>query len=149
MSNMNVTLNGVQQQISAKVGKNGILKFAVAGSQNIKFHELQGVLADKATNDAERAEALRLFQLSDEVVQQSLARTAKSRMFNLKAELANSGDMNARNEIIDLFSSFGLERFLTRNLNHNNNFVTNLVSMSPGERAAFLRLEEYILSRMS
>jgi len=143
---MNVTINNANHQITTSLGKNGVLKFGLGDSQKMTFNELQGAISSKIDNDEERVEALRVFQLPDEILQRSLARTAKSNIFREKWELAKAGDMDSRNNLIDLFSSFGLERFLTRNMNDSNNFVTNILSMSPGEKAAFLRLEEYILS---
>ena len=85
-------------------------------------------------------------QIPDIFIEQAQVRIAKTNIFNHKLELSKAGDMDARNDIINLFGRFGLARFLTQNMNDSNNFVTNLVSMNQRERQSFLRLEEYIMS---
>ena len=143
---MNITLNNTNHQVTMGVGKNGVLKFALGNSEKMSFGELQDTMISKATSDEERESAKRFMQIPDKFIEQAQARVAKSRLFNLKLELANAGNMDARNDIINLFDRFGLSRFLTENMNDRNNFVTNLLSMNQRERLAFLELEDYILA---
>ncbi|MCL2189700.1 MAG: hypothetical protein FWC16_12055 [Defluviitaleaceae bacterium] len=142
---MNITLNNTSHQVNASVGKNGVLKFSLGDSEKMSFSELQKTMNAKAVNNEERAAVANFMQFSDETILQGQARMAKSSLFNQKWALASAGDFNARDDIIALFERFGLSRFLTRNMNDGNNFVTNLVSMNHREREAFLRLEAYVL----
>ena len=142
---MNINLNNTNHQVTIGKGANGVLKFGIEDSEKMSFDELQEVLVSKAADD-ERETATRFMQIPDEFLERGQARMAKSRIFQLKWELAKSGDMDARSDIKDLFGQFGLARFLTQNMNDSNNFVTNLASMNQRERLSFLRLEEYIMN---
>lgn len=84
-------------------------------------------------------------QMSDESMLRGMARMAKFNLFEHKANLTQAGDIRGRRELESLFNQFGLGRFLTRNLDETNNFVTNLVNMTPQEREALLRLEQFVL----
>ena len=117
---------------------------ALDDGEKVPFGQFVNEVSSKAENDEEWAAVLRVFQLPDEIIQRSSFRQAKSRIFAKKWELANAGDFEARDEIINLFPKFGLERLLQRNMNHTNNFVTNLLSLTPREKESLLRLEEYI-----
>ena len=143
---MNVNINNNNHNISFGLGKGGILKASVDGSEKMSFEEVQEKLASKANNDEERDQAMNFMQLPEEFLQRGLARMTKSRIFDHKWELAKTGNIGAANDIKNLFSRFGLERFLTRNMDNNNNFVTNLVNMTQREREAFLKMEEYIFN---
>ena len=143
---MNITLNNTNHQVTMGVGNNGMLKFALGDSEKMSFDELQDEMVSKATSDEERESAMRFMQIPDKFIEQAQTRIAKTRLFNLKLELANFGHMESRNDIISMFDRFGLSRFLTENMNDRNNFVTNLLSMNQRERLAFLELEDYILN---
>jgi len=141
---MNVTLNNTNYQVNMGIGKNGVLKFNLGDFKKMSFSELQETMLSKTNDEEEQAEVMRFMQIPDKFIQRAEARLAKSRIFQHKWELAKAGDMDARRNVEDLFGRFGLARFLPRNMNDDNNFVTNLLSMSHGERQSFLRLEEYI-----
>ena len=141
---MNVTVNNANHQIAMGVGKNGVFKAALDGNEKVPFGQFVNDLSAKVDSDEEWGAVLRIFQLPDEIIQRSAARQAKSRIFAEKWKLANAGNFEARNDIINLFPKFGLERLLQQNMNHSNNFVTNLTSLSQRERDDLLRLEEYL-----
>lgn len=146
---MTITLNNTNHQVTMGKGKNGMLKFAIDGSEKKSFKELQETMKEKATNDKERESAMRFMRIPDEILQQTAARLTKQRIFNKKWELAQAGNFDARNDLKGLFHKFGLDRFLTHNMSNTNNFVTNLLSMTQRERAAFIKLEEYVFNNRS
>jgi len=145
ISGMNINLNNTNHQVNMGVGKNGVLKFGLNDSEKKSFGEIQEAMLAKAANEEEESTVMRFMQIPDELLIRGQVRMAKSNLFSHKMELAQSGDMEAKNDIKALFERFGLARFLVQNMDDNNNFVTNLVSMNQREREAFLRLEEYVL----
>ncbi|MCL1998997.1 MAG: hypothetical protein FWG65_09560 [Turicibacter sp.] len=140
---MNVTVNNNNHQINFALGQNGVIRAGLDDNEKKTFSEFRAGIEAKAQEDEAWNAVIEIFKLPELFAFQAESRVAAFDVFTMKLELGNDGNFAARQEIIGLFSQFGLDRFLQPGLN----VIEAITNMSPAERTAFIRMRDYIVDR--
>jgi len=140
---MNITVNNNNHQINFGLENSGIITAGLDNEKQRPFGDFLDDIKQKAEEDAEWENVVQIFQIPEIFLLQAQSRQAFFGIMERRFDAIAAGDNVAREGLINLFHQFGLSKFLQPGVNA----VELFYSMSPSDRTAFIRMEEYLLNR--